>query len=235
MYFLADSLRTISATSFVTTRRPTGQSDIKANLKDCMANGIVMIKMKAMIPDTTCKRNSGIPKVKSHSKLSKNPSTPPIVKLSPSSPFKSRTCTTSLPKGNADIFAISTADLLNGSPTIVIANTKPARSQSMQLINPPQKTNHKKFPTKRMTNPSAPPVGQWCHHEAAPAMQKAAPQSPFRVVRLSLVLSFQAVSVVRYVAMGPSRKLGQVSAWGGLGCDLRGKEIVCGWVSSLAV
>ena len=35
--------------------------------------------------------------------------------------------------------------------------------------------------------------------------------------------------------MGPSRKLGKVSAWGGLGCALQGKEIVCGWVSSLAV
>jgi len=35
--------------------------------------------------------------------------------------------------------------------------------------------------------------------------------------------------------MGPSTKLGQASVWGGLGCDLQGKEIVCGWVSSLAV
>jgi len=35
--------------------------------------------------------------------------------------------------------------------------------------------------------------------------------------------------------MGPSRKLGQASVRGGLDCDLQGKEIVCGRVSSLPV
>jgi len=101
----------------------------------------------------------------------------------------------------------------------VIANTTAASSQSMQLSNPPQKMNHKKFPTKRMTNPAIPSVVQCCHNKTTAAIQRSAPQSPLGVA-LSNKTSLRRGGLFRSLAvwqnaphLGTLKRALRLSAW----------------------
>lgn len=116
---------------------PIGISDIEANLKCCMPNGMPMMVIQKSKPVTTWPIASQIPIKTSQIIFPNKPNVPvPTSSL----PDKCFLLTASFPKGQKVNLPITKHALPHGIPMMLIKQSTPASHQAKPMMRPP-KTN----------------------------------------------------------------------------------------------
>lgn len=123
----------------LTTLAPNGAKANLAILKYCIPNGIPMIVIHNMHPNTAFPNAIGIPKNMIHITFANTDGTPPPYSIL-------------FPNGANAIFANLKHCLPYGIPTILIHHNTPEKNHANPLVKPPQ-INHSMLPTRFMTSP----------------------------------------------------------------------------------